>query len=116
MPDYNFPPNPSGRHLELQKKETKEGQIPEPAPPVSHATPYMDVMEIRKAQGASRRAASLSPDKKSTKLPWGNKDTRPQDGIASGLATTIGFGAAGAPGNTLESFRAAGNDKASNET
>lgn len=112
MPYYSFPPNPSGKHLELQKQETAEGQIPEPAPPVPHATPYVDVMGIRKARQAS---LSLSPGKKGAKLPWGGKDPKPQDGIASGLATTIGFGAAGAPGNTLESFKPAGDDKASSE-
>lgn len=115
MSHYDFPPNPSPRHLELQKKETLKGQIPKPAPPIPHATPYMDVIGIRKAQNASQ-PGSLSPERNGVTLPWGNRTPRPQDGIASGLATTLGFGAAAAAaGNTFGSFKPADDDKTSSE-
>lgn len=108
---YTFPPNPSSKHLELEREPTQPGQVPEPAPPLPHVTPYMDIVGLKKAKSSSDspRSAPKSPDRNSVQLPW-KKDPRPQDGIASGLATTLGFGAAAAPGGAVESFKPTNSD------
>ncbi|KAJ1304838.1 hypothetical protein OPQ81_005972 [Rhizoctonia solani] len=89
MPNYTFPPAPSSEHLELRRPPTSPCQIPEPAPPIAHASAYMDIVNIRQAMGSPPRSGSTSPpNRKGIRLPW-DKEPRPQDGIASGLATTI---------------------------
>ncbi|GAB1524687.1 hypothetical protein RhiTH_007841 [Rhizoctonia solani] len=105
MPDYTFPPAPSSDHLELRRPPSSPGQIPEPAPPIAHGSAYMDILNIQQARRSPPRPGSVSPpNRKGIRLPW-SKDPRPQDGIASGLATTIGFGAAAAPGDVVENFK-----------
>ncbi|KAG8722191.1 hypothetical protein FRC08_005940 [Ceratobasidium sp. 394] len=124
--DYNFPPRPAPKHLELQRSKT-EGQAPEPAPPIIHAGPYMDIAGIRKAQKSpatlqspeaqdgrtgppsperkdAQEEAAL-PEKKGVQLPWDKKHGRSQSGIASGLATTLQFGAAAAPAEAAAHFQ-----------
>ncbi|KAG8769499.1 hypothetical protein FRC12_004932 [Ceratobasidium sp. 428] len=126
---YNFPPKPASKHLELQRSKT-EGQTPEPAPPIPHAGTYMDITSIRKAQAARSQAAlqsperreaqgppsperkdvpesPASPEKKGIQLPWDRKHGRSQSGIASGLATTLQFGAAAAPAEAVAHFEPA---------
>ncbi|KAH7339868.1 hypothetical protein B0J17DRAFT_657122 [Rhizoctonia solani] len=105
MPDYTFPPPPSSDHLELRRAPTSPGQVPEPAPPIAHASPYMDIINIQQARRSPPRSGSISPsNRKGIRLPW-NREPRPQDGIASGLATTIGFGAAAVPSDVIGNFK-----------
>ncbi|KAB5590750.1 hypothetical protein CTheo_5808 [Ceratobasidium theobromae] len=111
LPDFSFPPVPSSDHLKLERPPTSPGQVPEPAPPIPHATPYMDIVNLRKARRISN-PTSASPERKIVHFPWG-RDTRPQDGIASGIATTLGFGAAAAPNGTVDTFMLINNDSKS---
>jgi hypothetical protein len=115
--DYKFPPKPASKHLELQRPATPEGQLPEPAPPITHAGPYKDIAGLRKTRTMTTSqtppispqkdvaSALASPERKGVRFPWEKKDPRPQDGIASGLATTLGFGAAGAPADAVAHFK-----------
>ncbi|KDN45572.1 hypothetical protein RSAG8_04896, partial [Rhizoctonia solani AG-8 WAC10335] len=112
MPDYKLPPAPSSNHLELRRLPSPD-QVPEPAPPIAHVSPYMDIVKIQQARRSPPRFGSTSPpDRKGIRLPW-NKEPRPQDGIASGLATTIGFGAAAVPSDVIENFKPINDGKTS---
>ncbi|KAL5631215.1 hypothetical protein ACGC1H_006905 [Rhizoctonia solani] len=101
MPDYNLPPAPASDHLELRRPPTSPGRVPEPAPPIAHASAYMDIIQIHQSR---KSPPSSPPDRKGIRLPW-NRGPRPQDGIVSGLATTIGFGAAAVPSDVTENFK-----------
>ncbi|KAG9124811.1 hypothetical protein FRC07_010153 [Ceratobasidium sp. 392] len=126
MDYYSFPPRPASKHLELQTSK-KEGQTPEPAPPIPHAGTYMDIAGIRRAQASrpqdalqsperqdARESPSterkdvpellVSPGKKRIQLPWDRKHGRSQSDIASGLATTLQFGAAAVPAEAAAHF------------